>query len=59
MTDKEKQKKAEEINKKIFAILKVNWIDWFGLDRKLVSSLIMVYQQGLTDAEELLKGNKR
>ena len=54
LTEKERQKADQEIFEKIVNILKVNGIDCFRLDSKLISALVMLYQQGVKDAKELL-----
>ena len=55
LTKEEKQKITEDTTKKLAAILAVNGLSLINLDAKMLATLIMVYQQGLKDAEELLK----
>ena len=54
LTEKEKQKAVEEATQKISDILKVNGLSLLDLDAKMRMSVIMIYQQGLKDAKDLL-----
>ena len=55
MTEEQKEKLAQETFDKINGIFRLNDCHFIYYPKKVQNAVIMVYQQGLRDAKELLK----